>query len=239
MIKHIVVLLKVLSKMSDFLYMLNCSSRSYFFRYTVISVTSRDCNHITWFCRNSVSVSLLAIQIWLKALITRSIDFWIFASIAQFRRNQRSSWSSSLSSRIRLLTKFNQMRNQKLKTSSSSLSRCALFARRSIIQRTSIVSNSISNEIVINSTKNETIETTNANEETTTTTKNSIRKSMTKKKSTKFTSSSISRFWRSWASCLVKSRIEFWTRSALNTAYETNRRLSFTRRSRNSFLSTI
>jgi hypothetical protein len=46
--------------MSDSLYMLRCSSRSYFARYTVISVTSRDCDHITWFCRNSASVSLLA-----------------------------------------------------------------------------------------------------------------------------------------------------------------------------------
>jgi hypothetical protein len=55
------------------------------------------------------------------------------------------------------------------------------------------------------------------------------------KKSTKFTSSSVSRFWRSWALCFVKSRIEFWTRSVFNTTYEINRRSSFTRRSRNSF----
>jgi hypothetical protein len=73
--------------------------------------------------------------------------------------------------------------------------KCVLFATKNIIRRTSIVNNSILNEIVINSTKNETIETTNANEKTITTTmKNSIRKSMTKKKNTKFTSSSISRF---------------------------------------------
>jgi hypothetical protein len=47
------------------------------------------------------------------------------------------------------------------------------------------------------------------------------------------------RFWRSWALCFVKSRIELWTRSVLNTAYETDRFSSFTRRSRNSSLSTI
>jgi hypothetical protein len=62
---------------------------------------------------------------------------------------------------------------------------------------------------------------------------------MTKKKSIKCTSSSISRLWRSWALCLAKSCIEFWTRSAFNTAYETDQRSSFTRRFRNSFLSTI
>jgi hypothetical protein len=60
-----------------------------------------------------------------------------------------------------------------------------------------------------------------------------------KKKSTRFTSSSISRFWRSWALCFVKSRIEFWIRSVFNTTYETNRRSFFTLRFRNSFLSTI
>jgi hypothetical protein len=45
--------------MSNSLYMLRCSNRSYLDRYTVILITSRDCNHITWF-RNSASVSLLA-----------------------------------------------------------------------------------------------------------------------------------------------------------------------------------
>jgi hypothetical protein len=180
-------------------------------------------------------------RIRLKTSITQSIDFWIFASIARFRKSQRSSWSSSLSFRTRFLTKFNQTRNQKLRTSSSSSSRCALSAKRSIIQRTSIVNSSISNEIVINSTKDETIETTNANERTTTTTttKDLIRRSMTKKKSTRFTSSLISRSWRSWALCFVKSCIELWTRFAFNTMYKTDRRSFFTRRSRNSFLLTI
>jgi hypothetical protein len=60
MIERIIVLLEVLSKMSNSLYMLRCSNRSYSARYTVILITSRDCNHITWF-RNSASVSLLAI----------------------------------------------------------------------------------------------------------------------------------------------------------------------------------
>jgi hypothetical protein len=179
-------------------------------------------------------------RIRIKASITRSIDFWISASIARFRENQRSSWSSSLSFRIRLLTKFNQTRNQRFRTSSSSSSRCVLSAKKNITRRASIASSSISNEIAINSTKNEMIETTNASEKmTATTTKDSIQRSMTKKENTRFTSSSVSRFWRSWALCFVKSRIEFWTLSAFNTTYETDRRSSFTRRSRNSFLSTI
>jgi hypothetical protein len=59
MIKRIIILLEVLSKMSDFLHMLKWSNRSYFIRYTIILVTSRDCNHISWF-RNSAFVSLLA-----------------------------------------------------------------------------------------------------------------------------------------------------------------------------------
>jgi hypothetical protein len=46
--------------MRNSLYMLRCSNRSYSVRYTIILVTSHDCNHITWF-RNSASVSLLAI----------------------------------------------------------------------------------------------------------------------------------------------------------------------------------
>ncbi len=45
--------------MNDSLYILRCSNRSYFARYTIILITSRDCSHITWF-RNSASVSLLA-----------------------------------------------------------------------------------------------------------------------------------------------------------------------------------
>jgi hypothetical protein len=45
--------------MSDTLYMLRCSNRSYSARYIIILITSRDCNHITWF-RNSAFVSLLA-----------------------------------------------------------------------------------------------------------------------------------------------------------------------------------
>ncbi len=48
--------------MNDSLYMLRCSSRSYFVRYTVILITSRDCSHITWF-RNPTSVSLLATRL--------------------------------------------------------------------------------------------------------------------------------------------------------------------------------
>jgi hypothetical protein len=107
--------------------------------------------------------------------------------------------------------------------------RC-IICEKNIIQRTSIVNNSISSEIVINSTKKKTNETINASKKKTT---------MTKKKRTKFTSSLLSRFWRSWAYCFVKSRIEFWTRSVFNTTYETNRRSFFTRRFRNLSLLTI
>ncbi len=60
MIERIVILLKVLFKISDSLYMLRCSNRSYLVRYIIILITSRDCNHVTWF-RNSASVSLFAI----------------------------------------------------------------------------------------------------------------------------------------------------------------------------------
>ncbi len=125
----------------------------------------------------------------LKTSITRLNDFWISASIAQSWRNQRSSWSSLISSRTRFLTKFNQTRNQKLRTSSSSLSKYVLSVKRSITRRASIVNSSISNKIVINSsTKKKTIETANASKETTTTTtKDSIRRSMTRKRSTIFT----------------------------------------------------
>jgi hypothetical protein len=45
MIERIVILFKVLFKMSDSLYMLRCSSRSYFARYTVILNTSRESSH--------------------------------------------------------------------------------------------------------------------------------------------------------------------------------------------------
>jgi hypothetical protein len=62
------------------------------------------------------------IRLW--ASITRSIDFWISASIARSWENQRSSWSSLLSHQTRFLTKFNQTRNQKSRTSSLSSSKC-------------------------------------------------------------------------------------------------------------------
>jgi hypothetical protein len=115
-----------------------------------------------------------------------------------------------------------------------------IICEKNIIWRTSIVNNSISSKIEINSTKKKTIKITNASEKTTTTmTKDTIRKSITRKKNTKFTSLWISRFWRSWALCLVKSRIKFWTRSAFNTTYEINWRSFFTWSFRNSFLSTI
>jgi hypothetical protein len=85
MIKRIIILLEVLSKMSDSLYMLKWSSRSYFVRYTIILITSRDCNHITWF-RNSASVSLLA---------TLSHRTWIandfFSSFQLFQKRSKIS----------------------------------------------------------------------------------------------------------------------------------------------------
>jgi hypothetical protein len=60
MIDRIVILLKDSNlRWAILLYMLRCSNRSYLVRYTIILITSRDRNHITWF-RNSASVSLLA-----------------------------------------------------------------------------------------------------------------------------------------------------------------------------------
>ncbi len=147
-----------------------------------IWILTRNLNNIasTMF-RFMRSCRMSRIQLW--ASITRSIDFWISASITRSRKNQRSSWSSSLLSRTHLLTKFNQSRNQRSRTSSSSSSRCVLSAKKDIIQQANIVSSLISSEIVINLTKKETNETANASEKTTTTTtKDSIRRSMTKKK---------------------------------------------------------
>jgi hypothetical protein len=103
MIKRIVVLFKVLSKMSDSLYMLRCSSRSYLVRYTVILVTSRDCNHITW-SRNSASVSLLA---------TLSHRTWVandFSSSQLFQKRSKLSdctfWSFSYKRKFSFLLIF-------------------------------------------------------------------------------------------------------------------------------------
>jgi hypothetical protein len=84
MIKRIVVLLKILFKMNDSLCMLRCSNRSYLVRYTIILITSRDCNHITWF-RNSASVSLLATlshKTWMRTIFHH---FNFFKSDQKFR----------------------------------------------------------------------------------------------------------------------------------------------------------
>jgi hypothetical protein len=67
--------------MNDSLYMLRCSNRSYFAWYTVILITSRDCNHITWF-RNSAFVSLLAI------LLHRT---WVANDFSSFQLSQKRS----------------------------------------------------------------------------------------------------------------------------------------------------
>jgi hypothetical protein len=81
MIELIVVFTKVLSKMSNPLYMLRCSGRSYPARYTVILATSRDCSHITWF-RNSASVSLLA---------TLSHRTWVAGDFSSSQLSQKRS----------------------------------------------------------------------------------------------------------------------------------------------------
>ncbi len=75
--------------------------RSYPVRYTVILITSRDCSHITWFSRNSVSVSLLATQKnrraydFLNALCTMNLSF-VFdkKTILNHEMNQRKSSTS-------------------------------------------------------------------------------------------------------------------------------------------------
>jgi hypothetical protein len=61
--------------------MLRCSNRSYLVRYTIILVTSRDCNHIMWF-RNSASVSLLA---------TLSHRTWIANDFSSSQLSQKRS----------------------------------------------------------------------------------------------------------------------------------------------------
>ncbi len=73
------------SKMNNSLYMLRCSNRSYFVRYTVILVTSRDCNHITWF-RNSASVSLFAT---LSHRTWFANDFFIISTFSKAIQNLR------------------------------------------------------------------------------------------------------------------------------------------------------
>jgi hypothetical protein len=65
--------------MNDSLYMLKCSSRSYLARYTVIFITSRDCNHITWFS-NSASVSLFT---------TFSHRIWIASDFSSSQLSQK------------------------------------------------------------------------------------------------------------------------------------------------------
>jgi hypothetical protein len=104
MIERIIVLLKrFYSKMSDSLYMLRCSDRSYFALYTVILVTLRDCNHITWFC-NSASVSLLA---------TLSHRTWIANDFSSSQLSQKRSklsdctfWKFSYKRKFFFLTHF-------------------------------------------------------------------------------------------------------------------------------------
>ncbi len=63
MIKRIVILLKILSKMSNLFYIYwNWSNRFLFISswHLIILITSRDYNHITWSCRNFAFVSMLA-----------------------------------------------------------------------------------------------------------------------------------------------------------------------------------
>ncbi len=67
--------------MSNSLYMLKCSNRSYSARYTVILITSRDFSHITW-SRNSASVSLLA---------TLSHKTWVANDISSSQLSQKRS----------------------------------------------------------------------------------------------------------------------------------------------------
>jgi hypothetical protein len=67
--------------MNDSLYMLRWSNWSYLVRCTIILITSRDCNYITWF-RNSASVSLFA---------TLSHRTWIASDFSSFQLLQKRS----------------------------------------------------------------------------------------------------------------------------------------------------
>jgi hypothetical protein len=60
MIERIVVLLKIVSKMSDSLYMLSARIEVISLDTQLFLITSRNYNHITWFCCNFVSVSSFA-----------------------------------------------------------------------------------------------------------------------------------------------------------------------------------
>jgi hypothetical protein len=99
MIKRIVILLQFLSKMNDSLYILRCSNRSCFARYTVILITSRDCNHITWF-RNSASVSLLATlshnmnceRFFIISTLSKAIETFQIALFENFFTNENFSF---------------------------------------------------------------------------------------------------------------------------------------------------
>jgi hypothetical protein len=130
MIKRIIILLKILSKISDSLYMLRWSNRSYLARYTVILVTSRDCSHITWF-RNPASVSLLATS---RAFKKRwSLKRWrCRVSSSSFERRVLSKhvWFTRRLSDLLLFThRFLDMRRMIAQITSSiqrrSLSRCS------------------------------------------------------------------------------------------------------------------
>jgi hypothetical protein len=89
MIKRIVVLLKILSKMNNlFNIYWDWSNRFLFISswHLVILITSRDRNHITWFWRNSVSVSLLATlshRTWVAS------DFFIISTSSKSDRNSQ------------------------------------------------------------------------------------------------------------------------------------------------------
>jgi hypothetical protein len=83
--------------------MLKCSGRSYLVWYTIILITSRDRNHITWF-RNSASVSLLT---------TFSHRTWIASDFSSFQFFQKRSkisncifWKFSYKRKIFFLTHF-------------------------------------------------------------------------------------------------------------------------------------
>jgi hypothetical protein len=184
-----------------------------FWFYTFISISTRNTSNIeSIMLRRTTSCLSNSISQWKS--ITRSINFLIFASIASFSSNQ--SWSALIVN--------------------------AIITWRANVEISILIWSEIIKVKRINQI--ETIETTNEEEKTTktiTTTSMTIAITTTRtlKSLINCTSSWSSKRCRQWTSCSLQSFSELWTVHVFNTAFEKNRRSSFTRRSRNSFLSTI
>jgi hypothetical protein len=82
--------------MSNTLYMLKCPGWSYFARYTVILVTSRDFSHITWLSQSCFCI-LLATLSFVKTFVCRLfhslnnfsfLNTWCFSRLSFFLKSR-------------------------------------------------------------------------------------------------------------------------------------------------------